>query len=708
MRESEPAAEAPRIKPWPRLGFSLAVLFAAGYSLVLFARTMMLERPQRIEFITKNALEPSRRSLLTALFVGGLVCLLLAALLSLRGRTRATVILNRLAALLGPAVLAGMVPALFLWEFGQKEPIRYLVLLTVFVLCLRPLLQLSINAIREALPPSATDGAGVDGRRPGWLQAPHRALRWLVPSSSAFCFFLVFIASSAYACYTSYFTVLRHRLIHTTAFDLGIYDNLMYNAIEGAFFRSPVLFGPGDQSYLAGHAEYAMVLFAPLYALKPHAETLLILQSAMLGFAAVPLYLLAATRLKPVGALLLGLGYLLFAPLHGPNFYDFHWLPLAIFFYFWLFYGLATHRYWLAVPMVLVLLAIREDIAVGMSILGLFLFFTGERPRFGAALALVSALWFYVNRFHIMPAAGTWWFENMYKELFADGKNSYASVVRTLLSNPVYSATTLLREDKLVYLLHMLAPLAFLPARRAVLLPLLLPGAAFTLLTTGYKPTLSISFQYTSHWIPFLFLAAAISLWLMDREANGRVKRTAFLLTFCLALLSHSYNFGAILQRDHFVGGFGAVKFEIDDKAKRRYQDLMALVKLVPPNAIVAASEYMIPHLSARKKVYTFRYDFGQVDYIFISRRELHGATRKRMTEAFKRDRFGLVGYTGKEFYLFKRGHESDQTDTALRRLGIHPKVRKVEPVRKVAPPPKVAPPRKAEQPLKVAPRPKR
>jgi len=681
MDRLEPAA-APQVKPWPRLAFSLATLFAVGYSLALCARTFLLERPSRVEFFTRNVLEADRKKLLVHLFVGGLLCILTAALFSLRGRTRATVTINRLAAVLSPAVLAGMVPALFLWEFGQKKPLLYLVLLAVFVLCLRPLLQISFEAIRQwrsGPQPAGPGRAGAEAEGGGgaWPPALRRAMQQLVPSSAAFCFSVVFIASSAYSCYTSYFTILRHRLIQTTAFDLGIYDNLMYNTITGAFFHSPVLFGPGDRSYLAGHAEYAMVLFAPLYAIRPHAETLLILQSVLLGFAAVPLYLFAATRLRPPLAMALGLGYLLFAPLHGPNFYDFHWLPLSIFFYFWLFYALSVRKWWLAVPVVLVLLAIREDIAVGMSILGLFLFFTGERPRFGAALALVSALWFYVNRFHIMPAAGAWWFENMYNQLFADGKNTYASIVRTLLSNPDYSATTLMSEDKLIYALHMLVPLAFLPVRRALLLPLLLSGAAFTLLTTGYKPTLSISFQYTSHWIPFLFLTAVISLWLMDRESEGRARQTAFALTFCAALLSHSYNFGAILQRDHFVAGFGAISFQIDDRGRQRYLDLMALVRQIPRDASVAATEFMIPHASARKKAYTFRYDFGRVDYILISSRELTGANRKRLQEAFKKNPYGLVGATGKEFYLFEFNRKSDKTDAALRRLGINPRTRK-------------------------------
>ena len=39
---------------------------------------------------------------------------------------------------------------------------------------------------------------------------------------------------------------------------------------------------------------------------------------------------------RPV-AVTVAFAYLMFAPLHGPNFYDFHWMPLAVFFHFLLY-----------------------------------------------------------------------------------------------------------------------------------------------------------------------------------------------------------------------------------------------------------------------------------------------------------------------------------------------------------------------------------
>ncbi|HEY5373522.1 MAG TPA: DUF2079 domain-containing protein [Polyangiaceae bacterium] len=641
----------------PRTALAVTTLAAIGLSLALMLQTFHLKYSPRSDFMSRNVLgaEP-RKVLLLSMGASTLFVLLVCGVLWLWKRERMAATLCTVATVLGPLCLAFSWPLFFIWQIGQDHPTWYLVLLTAFVFASRALFTNSLRTVAEL-------------SRPAWLRLPAVLTKLRLPSAWAIS--VVAAAAVAYTAYIGHFTVLRHRLIQSTAFDLGIYDNLMFNVIHGRFFKSPVLFGPGKFSYIAGHAEYVMVLFAPLYALKPGSETLLWMQAAFLGGAAIPLFLFARQFLTRASATLISLAYLMFAPLHGPNFYDFHWLPVAIFFYFWLFYAIATRKTWLSVLMLLVLFATREDIAVGLAMLGVFLFVTGARVRFGLVLTLVSGIWFGINKFIIMPHAGAWWFENIYAELFADGKSSYGSVILTLASNPVFALTTLIRENKLAYGFHMVAPLAFLPLRKPAFVLLLVPGAFFTLLTTAYWPTVSIAFQYTSHWIPYLFLAVVLSLWLFKFEADGRAKFHAAMITLVFAVLAHSYNFGAILQREGVVGGFSRVQFTMSDAELKRYQAMMQEVAMIPKDASVAAGEYMNPHISARKDAYVFRYDVGPVDYIFISRNEMSSDLRRTLNDKFQKERYGLVAYTGDEFYLFKRNLSSPATAGALQRLGL-------------------------------------
>lgn len=666
--EPQPRSAAPR----SAVTLSLLILVVAGVSLALCLQLVTMRRATLESFLAYNRiLPPGRTILLVSVLAGGVAAMLVAGLVAWLGRRKgagaersglAAQALSRAAALAAPLIPVAILPALFSPGFARSWTLTYLVLLALFAVTFEPLVRWSFPAWASLLP--APGGrlrriSGALGRLPR-------------PSSRVFWFTVVVLASAAYATYVGYFTILNHRRLGTTAFDLGIYDQLMYTTMHGKIFWSTVLFGPNGGNNLASHAEFAMVLFIPFYAIRPGAETMLIIQAVVLGFAAVPLYLFASTFLARSVAAVIALAYLLFAPLHGPNFYDFHWLPLAIFFHFWLYYAIARRKNWLIVTMLVILYAFREDVAVGLALLGLFLLLTGLRPRLGLVMAIVSVVWFVIVRFGIMFAAGNWYFQNFYNELFAEGVSTYGSVVKTIVTNPTYFLSTLVRENKLAYVLHMMAPLALLPVRRAPFLLLAFAGFFFTVMTTGYAPTLAISFQYTTHWIPYLFLATVLALVVISRQPNGTYARRAALLAMAVVTLSHSYNFGAILQREMFVGGFGKIEFKMTEAEKRRYQHLKELVAMIPRNASVAATEHENPHISARMHALPLRTAPGPVDYVLVGRSHIGGdLSRGPLNAALSDPAYGLLAQRDNELYLFKRGHSSPETAMAKMMLGV-------------------------------------
>ena len=54
--------------------------------------------------------------------------------------------------------------------------------------------------------------------------------------------------------------------------------------------------------WLADHRSYVLFLIAPAYALAPHPPTLLVIQSAAVAFAAIPLARLARLTLEVVAS----------------------------------------------------------------------------------------------------------------------------------------------------------------------------------------------------------------------------------------------------------------------------------------------------------------------------------------------------------------------------------------------------------------------
>jgi uncharacterized membrane protein len=481
----------------------------------------------------------------------------------------------------------------------------------------------------------------------------------------------------AYAVYFSHYTLLQHRRFGTSGFDLGINVNWCFNALHGHFTRSTVLSGPDGANFIANHAIFAMALWLPLFALKPGAEVLLIYQAVMVGLAAVPLYLFASTQIPRWSALVVSVAYLLYAPLHGPNFYDYHELLVALPFHFLLYWAIVTNRNWVAIASVVILWAHREDMAVGLVLLGTFLVLSGYRARFGIGLAMSSLVWFIIIKFAIMPALGSWWFVNIYKELIPAGvQNSYGSVVQTILINPAFFLSTLLRQEKLVYFLHLFASLAFLPMRRPLLVLLALPGFFFTLMTTGYGPTLQIAFQYTTHWIPYLFAAAVLALKFLG-QTFGAERRAAAICAMLIAVTAHSTVFGAVFQHYEFVGGFKNVVFEESESDRKKYESFRAMTALSPPEASVAATESLVPHVAARLNAYTLKDAHGDADYLLINSGRFEAAV---VRDAFERNRYGLLSKYENEIFLFKRDLEAEGTAEALRHLGFADLAKKLKP----------------------------
>ena len=634
----------------------LATLAIIGASVGLFVQTATMTTPMLEAFLRLNLLADDQRLLVFAALAGGAVLALMLAggylvFAGGPGRSRLDGLdgLERLGIGLRPLIPLAVVPTLLAYEFASRETLVYLTLLAVFGLTV----EWSLRGCFQVM---------------AW---PYRLRRLAWPSAWRRHLPLILVSCGAafYAVYFSKYTLLHHRRLGTSGFDLGIHVNWAFNALHGQPWRCPVFFGADGGHFIGNHAIFAMFFaWLPLFALKPGPEFFLVYQAIIVGAAAIPIYLFGRTQIPRGAAALFALLYLLYAPVHGPNFYDFHELMPLPFWCFCLFWAIATRRNGLVALFVFVLYAHREDVAVGIAVLGLFLIITGARPRLGLVLAVVSTVWFIIIKFIIMPLLFKGWFQEIYKELQAPGHPGYGSVVQTVLINPSFFLKTLLTEVKANYFLHILVPLVFLPLRRPALALLGIPGFFFTLLTTGYAPTVSIAFHYTLHGAPYLLAGSILMLRLLSQSPrDGAVRRNAALGAMAVTMFFHSYAFGAIFQHNTFIGGFGKVEFKMTPDEEKRYAALRKLVAMIPKDASVAADESDMPHVSARVNAYDLRFAHGDADYLLVRVGTLY--TPGTLKNAFDRHRYGLIA-SELGIYLFRRDADGAGTDAARTLLG--------------------------------------
>ena len=446
----------------------------------------------------------------------------------------------------------------------------------------------------------------------------------------------------------------------------------MWNLLRGKWFKaSPVLGRVG--SHIRYHATFDAYLFAPFYALRQKADTLLVMQSVLSGLAVIPLYLVTKRKMaSAIGGLVLAYAYVIHAPLHGPSFYDFHFITTATFFVSWTLYFLETGRdRWLIVSWIVAVL-LREELSATFAMVCLFYLVSGRRPRLMLIGGLVSSLCFLLIKFVIMPLhapGGDQAFTYVYAELIPPGESGFGPVIKSLISNPVFTLNKVLIPEKFAYVMKIMTPVLFLPFRNARAWILLFVPAMFTLLSTGYAPVIQTYFQYTSIWTAFLFFATAVTLASWRSKPDGEVRIAAALSAVLVTATALSFNFGAIFQHRNFRGGFTQVTFDWTDTHRQQLHDLYELIALIPRQASVVATETEAPHVSNREDCFTLRTTVQDPDYILVNLGEVtgEGDSRRNMLDLLKTGSYAFAGTRG-HFALWGKGlsHERDAEGKSL------------------------------------------
>ena len=643
---------------------ALLLLAAEGASVAFFLRTLRGAR-WLPAFIGRNEISPPGREQLATWVLGGAVVPVVVAALALGSAwkkggfdafaARAEGALQ-LARLLSVSLVLWAIPPMMSVAAWRDRDLAFLICAAALVVGFERALCCSLGA--------AEDLQLVRPLRDGALRAWSRVSA-RVRSAAPHAIVATMVAS--FVGYMGHYTWLQHLRRQTSGFDLGYFATFFWNTLHGRPFYCPITH-PRAGSYLSIHFEPAVYLLAPLYALRPDASTLVILQSALLGLSAVPLYLIARRRLGSdwLGVVVAG-AYLLYPPLHAPNFSDFHFLTVSAFFILWAAYFFFTERWLPFWSFVVMALMCREDVPFGGIGVGLALMLGGRRWRTGAALLAVSAGYLVAAKFVLMPRFGDASFVYIYEKLVAPGAVGFRGVIVTLVTNPLFVLATILLPEKIPFILHVFLPLAFLPLRVPRLWLLLFPGAFVTLLSTGYLPVVEIRFQYVTHFTPYVFIAAILALEQLGATL-GRPARWAALGAVAFGTFLATHQFGALQQRN-FKSGGGLVQFDFSSAHAENLRNLREIARTIPPDASVAATEHDAPHLAQREYLFTLKYEHQGADYLVYGYDDLDvGAARRIVIEELSAGRFGFHAERP-NFVALRRGAPTDRNPELLLRL---------------------------------------
>ncbi len=433
---------------------------------------------------------------------------------------------------------------------------------------------------------------------------------------------LTLVLVAAWVGYVAWHTILRHYSLATHAYDLGIMENVFWNSVHGNLFSSPL--EPAG-NHLGVHTSYLYALFFPLYALLPHTETLLVLQALVLGLAAWPLFLCARIHLGSdlKAAVVAGI-YLAHPGIAGAAFFDFHELALTPLLLFSAYFFRLRQRwvpFWFAVA---ALLAVKEDMAIVVALLGIT-FLLGRRPEGGVRLVALGIICYLVNTKLVIPffaGPGMTSFSWYYQELIPAGEGPVSLLV-TILTNPVFVLRYATTAERALYILQIFSPLAFLcflTFRGGLLVSY---GLVVTVLGR-FLALHQIGFQYPLLLVPLALIGLLIGLDGRPPATTARALAAAALLSLIIC-----YHYGMIYPRHNFAAGFVTYDFDYNAQDRENRRQVLALAAQIPAQASVKASEELVPHV-VRRRMVRAEGRFGadaDFDYLFYRRMRMSSPT---------------------------------------------------------------------------------
>ncbi len=419
---------------------------------------------------------------------------------------------------------------------------------------------------------------------------------------------MTFVAALAFCAYS----LLRHAFLQSTTYDLGIQDQVVWNTAYGRPFASSI----EVRLYLADHLSLILGLLAPLYRLWPDVRLLLALQGCALALGAYPVYRLARRQIPEPLALLFPLLYLLYPALGFINRFDFHaeafttpFLLVAL----WLW---EEARYgWASLPLLLAL-SCREEVGLVIALWGGIqaLSAVGRKRRLAALWTVIGASWSLLGMGLVMPhlRGGP---SDTFVACFGHLGSSYGAGLLHFLRHPA----AVLSESwqglggyKATFLPRLLLPLAFFPLLSPLSLVPLLPGLLAALFSRCL-PHSTIYYQYTAPMIPFLFLGCIRGVvWTRVRFPELRRLLALLLLVGTMAALAWDCPWWKPLEGP----GLYPVGRPVRPQNLEAFREAAALI---PPDAALAADNYLGPHLAHRERFYLFPYgESWRADFVLV------------------------------------------------------------------------------------------
>ena len=412
----------------------------------------------------------------------------------------------------------------------------------------------------------------------------------------------------AIACYTVLFSCIclwKYQNFFYNVMDLAIINQVFFNSALGNWFASSI----HPPSYLGDHFTPIVFLLLPFYIFKKTPETLLVIQTVGLALSAWPIFLIAKNILNKNLAALLALAWLINPFVQNINLFEFHFLPLAIFFISFAFYFYQKEKFFGFLTFSIMALLVREDVLL-VILMFIVLAWLDKKPfKFKVAPFALAVLYFILILItkNVLKIDSGYKFFIYYAWL---GPTPFVAL-QNLIFEPWRIVIHLIKFGNIEFILGLLMPLLFLPLVSPKYLILGLPVLIQLIMRTDGASATLLETHYPALILPAVFIAGIYSLERIQKNNGKKITqlinqyKPLMLMIFIVGLIYNFVTLGPIL---------GVVKKINQDNSSNIKKEI---ISQLPETAKVAVTYGFLTNLSSRTDIYSFNYVFlGQQQFL--------------------------------------------------------------------------------------------
>lgn len=452
-----------------------------------------------------------------------------------------------------------------------------------------------------------------------------------------------------YIYYFSTVSFLRYDNFFTGKFDLGNMEHTIWNTVNGNFFMLTDPNGTKIMSRLAFHADFILLLFAPIYYIWGSAKLLLITQTVVLSLGAFFVYLISRNVLKnTLAALLLSVSFLLNPSVQLTNLYDFHAITLATTLFLGAFYFLTNKKYYIFLIFLFLASITKEQAWLVSAIFGIYIFIAHKKRLLGTALTITSFIVFYLLVSYIMPALHGG--EHFALSYYSDFGNTPLEIVRNIFINPILVVSKFMSESSLEFLFKIFLPVGFISIINPLTLIFAIPDLTINILSSNAHLR-QIYYQYTAVITPFIFISSIYAINLLSKKIKILSINYLAWYVFFFTIFS-AYLYGPLPLSKH-------PNISVFTQKLSYAPDIDSILRSVPQEASIAATNNLGSHLVKRERIYTFPVGIYEADYVaFLVRdrsTDKNPSRERSLMNSFRTNYDYMLLYKKKDFLLFKK-----------------------------------------------------